>query len=262
MSAKETKDVEAKKMEQAVREVYKSFEDEGLAFLPLEALVPEHEDAEEEKEEGEQKQGEGHVENSKPTMTPEELTRETALKRDHLLLPGPLAAQACKLCAQLIAAFHASEENRIMTLWQKLLLPTADRARAHVKKEEFQLAFGELLGLLLFASQEASWVLDRQAIAEWSSFSSLFMDLSAAWGAVLAREDFELGLAPVGGREGGYRPRILGLLRAWEQETNEYLKCLDPAMEEAGSSSPQVPSWLAGLRVVRLCVVPVPLEEK
>ena len=44
---------------------------------------------------------------------------------------------------------------------------------------------------------------------------------------MLAQDDRTLGLRPKGGRPEGYRPKLVALLRGWQEEANEALAGYD-----------------------------------
>jgi hypothetical protein len=94
------------------------------------------------------------------------------------------------------------------------------------------VALGTLLGLLLFCSIEDGWLLENRCHQEWPSWCALFEHLSDAWRAVLAKDDHTLGLRPKGGRPEGYRPKLVALLRGWQEEANEALAGYDGLLNE------------------------------
>lgn len=71
---------------------------------------------------------------------------------------------------------------------------------------------------------------------DWSEFSGFFSDYSDVWHQVLARSDSQLGIAPAGGKEGGYRPKIVDQIKGLEESVNEEMRSVfdDFAADEGG----------------------------
>ena len=160
------------------------------------------------------------------------------LKLDHLLLSVEVAQQATGLGDQMRDLFQTWEggdtelhDNLIRTI----LLPTTKTITADVAASRWHMALGRLLGLQLFFSVEDDWVSDNEVHHDWPTWRGLFSDLSAAWTAVLACSDEQLGLAPLQGCEGGYRTRVTELVEGWAEATNEALSGYDAPPGEAAA---------------------------
>merc|ERR1712194_480546 len=166
------------------------------------------------------------------TETKAKSTLAALLKMDHFLLPASVVGSACDLAGSM-----RDTEMRWMgggtslgnELWDAFILPAVRDAMQLVKRKSsvsdaLSEAFGILLGLLLFTNQDDAWLCDQEIYCDWKQFSYFFTSVSAAWKAVLASNDAVLGLAPAAGRPGGYRARLLAMLKGWQRKTNATLE--------------------------------------
>ena len=152
------------------------------------------------------------------------------LPLEHLLLPIGIVRRAEAVADELRAMcgeWDGEESALSDALVESVLIPNVCEASKDARAARWQPALGTLLGLLLFCSVEDSWLLDNECHQEWASWRGLFENLSSAWRDVLAQDDATLGLRPKKGRREGYRPKLLALLREWQDETNVALSGYD-----------------------------------
>ena len=160
----------------------------------------------------------------------EERTLASLLKLEHLLLPltvAKLATEIAESMRGMCAEWDEDEAALSDALVASILRPKVAEAAQAVAVARWPVALGTLLGLLLFCSIEDGWLLENRCHQEWPSWCALFEHLSDAWRAVLAQDDRTLGLRPKGGRPEGYRPKLVALLRGWQEEANETLAGYD-----------------------------------
>ena len=165
----------------------------------------------------------------------EERTLASLLKLEHLLLPltvAKLATEIAESMRGMCAEWDEDETALSDALVVKILRPKVAEAAQAVAAARWPVALGTLLGLLLFCSIEDGWLLENRCHQEWPSWCALFEHLSDAWRAVLAKDDRTLGLRPKGGRPEGYRPKLVALLRGWQEEANEALAGYDGLLNE------------------------------
>ena len=79
------------------------------------------------------------------------------------------------------------------------------KIKKDLKKEDKTVALGRLFGILLYATEYDTWIVDNEVWLEKRKFTKWFSDYSQAWREILEQSDQDLGLALEGGREGGYR---------------------------------------------------------
>ena len=103
------------------------------------------------------------------------------------------------------------------------------KIKKDLKKKDKSDALGRLFGVLLFATEDDTWLADNEVgmnsnsiigvqttmcrhlgipqMYEEKEFLTWFPDYSQAWKKVLEETDQDLGLALEGGKEGGYRSK-------------------------------------------------------
>ena len=108
-----------------------------------------------------------------------------------------------------------------------VLFAQMKKIKKDLKKKDKSGALGRLFGVLLFATEDDTWLADNEVgmnsiigvkttrchhlgipqMYEEKEFLTWFPDYSQAWKKVLEETDQDLGLALEGGKEGGYRSR-------------------------------------------------------
>merc|ERR1712166_230420 len=148
-------------------------------------------------------------------------TESSVLARKHLLLPKVCGMIAKEINHSMRRTVYSWEDGGTALgnpLWEEFLLPHAQQANAMVTKEEWQLALGELFGMLLFAVMDDTWLQDNE-VHDVPEFDQFFKDFSTAWKSVLAQSDQVLGL-----KDKKYRSEVKELLQRFKKSTNETLK--------------------------------------
>ena len=110
-----------------------------------------------------------------------------------------------------------------------VLFSQIKKIKKDLKKKDKSDALGRLFGVLLFATEDDTWLADNEVgmnsnsikgvqtticrhlgilqMYEEKEFLTRFPDYSQAWRKVLEETDQDLGLALEGGKEGGYRSK-------------------------------------------------------
>lgn len=167
---------------------------------------------------------------------PKDVTAKKLLAVDHLMLPRTTADTArgiSKRARKLVCNWMGGGTSCGNAVWARFLRPALEDAEEDLARGDHASALGPLLGVLLFGLFDDGWLMDQEEYCEWDSFEGWFSGLSAAWQAVLAQSDKDLGLEPPRGRKeaGHYRKRLMEMLSRWEKDVNEHLDDLNDNAE-------------------------------
>ena len=101
--------------------------------------------------------------------------------------------------------------------------PTLKKVVKALKDEEWEKAFGFIMGISLFLHRDdMGWMNDNECYME-KAWPKWFKDFSLCWRIVLTKSDKVLGLDCVGALEGGYRPPLIKMLEVVQAEANDIL---------------------------------------
>ena len=160
-------------------------------------------------------------------------TISTATCMTRRVLPCPVSCRAlCRVVRARVrhAAVSDTWPGGATSLGNALLvrhlIPLSKEAERDAGAGRWEDALGRLLGMALFCAIEDGWLADNEVHLQWGDFEAFFLRVSTAWRDVLEQSDTSLGLASAVGLPGGYRARLLGLVAAWERETNRSLRQL------------------------------------
>jgi len=162
--------------------------------------------------------------NSRPTSTP---TLPWLLEKQHVLIRKPAADLALQVRQELMQFDDWGNGIRMMNTqtgndtWF-VLFSQMKKIKKDLKKKDKSNALGRLFGVLLFATEDDTWLADNEMYEE-KEFLTWFPDYSQAWKKVLEETDQDLGLALEGGKEGGYRSALLAMIKSWQREINPLL---------------------------------------
>ena len=104
-----------------------------------------------------------------------------------------------------------------------IMFSLMSKIKKDLKKMNWSASLGRLVGILIYANGDETWIADNEVWDDKKKFTKWFTDYSQAWKEVLKRSDEELGLALQGGREGGYRSTLVKMIRGWQNNTNQLL---------------------------------------
>ena len=90
-----------------------------------------------------------------------------------------------------------------------IMFSLMSKIKKDLKKMNWSASLGRLVGILIYANGDETWIADNEVWDDKKKFTKWFTDYSQAWKEVLKRSDEELGLALQGGREGGYRSTLV-----------------------------------------------------
>ncbi len=144
------------------------------------------------------------------------VTSETIMEKSHIMLPKVSGLMADLLCNSMLTAVHAhmgggtSIGNKICFR----ILRRSERAARHARESKYQLALGELWGILLFTVRmELIWAMDNELEAEqWDQMLSCF---SKAWNVIFAQTDAVLGW------NAAARSRSITSLKSFAKDLND-----------------------------------------
>ena len=138
------------------------------------------------------------------------VTLESLLKKEHLLLPEPVASAAQRINRagmSMHGGWMGGGTSLSNSIWFRLLMPAEKRAADAASRGEYQEALGQLLGILIYGACTQSWLTDNEVYCQWDEFGGFFSGISDTWRTVLAQPDEDLGVAHEAGVRGGYRPQ-------------------------------------------------------
>lgn len=166
----------------------------------------------------------------------QEITRESLLLRDHILLPELVASKAKSSSRRMLSLCYnwtADDMHLVHVIWMDFLQPEVFQAQQRSAEGKWQDAFAHLLALqLFFDASDDKWLTDSpmETIPRLRQWLQVFAYL---WRSVLSLNDFALGLYPQCGKHGGYRRRVLLMIEQWEARCNQVLQVrLDPLTGE------------------------------
>jgi len=147
------------------------------------------------------------------------------LESKHLLISNPVGKLTHKFVDKLInirSRWMYGDTSLGDEIWHHMFVQMA-AVKKEIKKKDFASSLGKLLGIFLYTCTDDGWMWDNEMWDDKKRFTGWFTSYSAAWRQILARSDQELGLVVDGGREGGYRDVIIGLLENYVPSWNKML---------------------------------------
>ena len=145
------------------------------------------------------------------------------LERRHLLISNPVGKLTQKFVDKLTnirSGWMYGDTSLGDEIWHHMFVQMA-AVKKDIKKKDWASSLGKLLGIFLYTCTDDGWMWDNEMWDDKKRFTGWFTSYSAAWRQILDRTDQELGLEVDGGREGGYRDVIIGLLENWVPQWNE-----------------------------------------
>ena len=122
------------------------------------------------------------------------VTSKTIMKKAHIMLPKVSGLMADLLCKSMFIAVvtHMGGGTSIGNRICFSILRRSERAARHARESKYQLALGELWGILLFTERmDLDWAMDNELESEeWDQMLSSF---SKAWNVIFAQTDAVLG---------------------------------------------------------------------
>jgi hypothetical protein len=153
-------------------------------------------------------------------------TKKSVLAKNHLLMPkvaGMLAVDLSEQLAYTSRGWRGGSTSLGNALWDRFLFRSVARAKAMLQKHEYQLAMGDILGILLYTNYcNDGWLVQNEVCCyddDCALFEGFFADLSMCWQRVLRKSDATLGLT-----RKGYRTKLNTMLKKFSKIVNAILK--------------------------------------